>query len=350
MSKPRLRQTRAKNSDPTYSTRLPKEKQAERNRVAVKAYYRRNIDSIREKRRIAMADKKAAKQLRRRQWDPPKKAASSPTLTVHSDNRSDLSARTNASYVPPPWPVDRFKDIRDMSSDGSLNRRPRDPNPASEAEAAWGTTISHHSHTSAESAAATLLAPNNSQIRNVQTLDGHISPEHIPLPVIESDIVDEAGDSLVGLDILRGSQRGVGIGPQAIVSNPGRSREFTWNKGGGQYLIPGSLPPGSAPLTLMQQIHLERTGCVGQLSRVQVEQISVFRNNSGPLTRPSIDDEKLWMPERTRIWDSFGPGVGMLDEGQRLTTLQTKSIHLWILGIEGAHRRFGGWDFAQRAP
>jgi hypothetical protein len=104
------------------------------------------------------------------------------------------------------------------------------------------------------------------------------------------------------------------------------------------------LPAGAAPLTLMQKINLERTGYVGRLSCVQAAQVLVSEINSGPLTQPTADDTISWTPVRKRIWEVFGPTVGMLDEGQRLSTMKLQVIHIWLLGVDGARRRFGGFN------
>ncbi|KAJ7210987.1 hypothetical protein C8J57DRAFT_1400314 [Mycena rebaudengoi] len=58
----------------TYTPGLSQAQLNENHRQSVHEYYVRHQDSIREKRRVQMAEKKRAKQLARRRWDPPKKA------------------------------------------------------------------------------------------------------------------------------------------------------------------------------------------------------------------------------------------------------------------------------------
>jgi hypothetical protein len=113
------------------------------------------------------------KQLRRRRWDPPKKAVGELLLDDKSDGDKtsatlSQAAQTESSYGRVP-PAIKFQDIRCLTSDESLNGIPRDPDPASEREAAAGTGASHYSQTSAEIAATNaLMALGHSSIHNLQ--------------------------------------------------------------------------------------------------------------------------------------------------------------------------------------
>ncbi|KAJ7245598.1 hypothetical protein C8J57DRAFT_760717 [Mycena rebaudengoi] len=302
MSKRPLRQPRRKNSDDTYSTRMPKEKQAERNRVAVRAYYERNQESIREKRRIGMAQKKAEKQLRHRRWDPPKKPVPDPAPTVQSDGGKSQGARAEANYSSWP-PVVAFQDIRCLSSDMSLNGIPRDLDPASEPDAAPGTIASRYSCTSAEIAATgVLLSLNRPEIGSLpNALDDRALSQRIAPPNVQSSAGNNADDTGFGrkearLDgnLFKGSQRPQP--PLLPAAKPERMTDFATELEGRKYLKPGRLPPGTAALSLMQEISLERTGCVGLLSRVQAGQVRVFEINSAPLTPPTTGHEEHMPP------------------------------------------------------
>ncbi|KAJ7262550.1 hypothetical protein C8J57DRAFT_1231914 [Mycena rebaudengoi] len=295
---------------------MPKEKQAERNRVAVRAYYERNQESIREKRRIGMAQKKAEKQLRRRRWDPPKKPVPDPAPTVQLDGGKNLD-------------------------------------PASEPDAAPGTIASRYSRTSAEIAATgVLLSLNRPEIGSLpNTLDDRALSQRIAPPNVQSGAGNNADDTGFGrkearLDsnLFKGSQRPQP--PLLPAAKPERMTDFATELEGRKYLKLGRLPPGTAALSLMQEISLERTGCVGLLSRVQAGQVRVSEINSAPLTPPTTDDTLSWTPERKRVWDRFGPNVGMLDEGGRLATMTLQSIHIWLLAIDSAHRKLGGFEEA----
>jgi hypothetical protein len=119
--------------------------------------------------------------LRRRRWDPPKKTVPDPPHGIQSDDGKSQPAQTESSDVRTP-PVVRFQDIRCLSSDESLNGIRRDPDPASEPEAAPGTIVSQYSRTSAEIAATgALLALNHSNIQNTpEFLDNHTLRKHVP--------------------------------------------------------------------------------------------------------------------------------------------------------------------------
>ncbi|KAJ7225150.1 hypothetical protein C8J57DRAFT_1252839 [Mycena rebaudengoi] len=285
MSKLHGRHSKANNYDSTFSPsppevhqvshlsqRAPKEEQAERHRVAVRTHYR-----------------KAEKQLRRRRWDPPKKTVPDPPHGIQSD-------------------------------DG------KNPDPASEPEAAPGTIVSQYSRTSAEIAATgALLALNHSNIQNTpEFLDNHTLRKHVPPLNAERHVTNNTEGSVLGVALMQGSQKdvvGAVVGLQITLPlplpapNPERMREITWSWDDRRHLKPGMLPAGAAPLTLMQKINLERTGYVGRLSCVQAAQVRVSEINSGPLTQPTADDTISWTPVRKRIWEVFGPTVGMLDEG-----------------------------------
>jgi hypothetical protein len=69
----------------------------------------------------------------------------------------------------------------------------------------------------------------------------------------------------------------------------------------GIHLEPGRLPPGAAPLSLRQEMELERTGFVGELSRVQAAQIRIFSLNSRDLPSPTEVEMERWVLQRVRL-------------------------------------------------
>ncbi|KAJ7242244.1 hypothetical protein C8J57DRAFT_1244122 [Mycena rebaudengoi] len=282
------------------SERAPKEEQAERHRVAVRTHYR-----------------KAEKQLEKAPMGPPKRQY--PTLLTAYSRTTAKVSQLKPNQV-------TFQDIRCLSSDESLNGIRRDPDPASEPEAAPGTIVSQYSRTSAEIAATgALLALNHSNIQNTpEFLDNHTLRKHVPPLNAERHVTNNTEESVLGVALMQGSQKdvvGAVVGLQITLPlplpapNPERMREITWSWDDRRHLKPGILPAGAAPLTLMQKINLERTGYVGRLSCVQAAQVRVSEINSGPLTQPTADDTISWTPVRKSIWEVFGPTVGMLDEG-----------------------------------
>ncbi|KAJ7276581.1 hypothetical protein C8J57DRAFT_1466087 [Mycena rebaudengoi] len=62
------------NHDETYRPRLNTEEKAANHRKASAKHYQRNISEIREKKRIAMAARRAAAKLLKRRWDPPRRS------------------------------------------------------------------------------------------------------------------------------------------------------------------------------------------------------------------------------------------------------------------------------------
>ncbi|KAJ7260166.1 hypothetical protein C8J57DRAFT_1514873 [Mycena rebaudengoi] len=70
----------------TYQPRLNATQQAISHRQASADYYRRNIVQEREKRRIQVAERRAAAKLKKRRWDPPKGAVVRQTTAHTSDH------------------------------------------------------------------------------------------------------------------------------------------------------------------------------------------------------------------------------------------------------------------------
>ncbi|KAJ7233084.1 hypothetical protein C8J57DRAFT_1382905 [Mycena rebaudengoi] len=74
MSKRKNSRKKLPDDHSTYQPRLNTEEQAANHRKASAGYYKRNITEIREKRRIQVAERRAAAKLRKRRWDPPKRS------------------------------------------------------------------------------------------------------------------------------------------------------------------------------------------------------------------------------------------------------------------------------------
>ncbi|KAJ6471702.1 hypothetical protein DFH09DRAFT_1476101 [Mycena vulgaris] len=76
MTKPKSKKKKPVDDDAPYSPTSERnpdpEAKAQRHRETERAYYRRHPE-VREKKRVQMAEKRAAIRARRRQWDPPKK-------------------------------------------------------------------------------------------------------------------------------------------------------------------------------------------------------------------------------------------------------------------------------------
>ncbi|KAJ7281291.1 hypothetical protein C8J57DRAFT_1219184 [Mycena rebaudengoi] len=257
------------------------EKKAASHRLAVHKHYIRNAASIREKRRLQMAEKVAAKKLKRRQWDPPKKQVVPPSLESDSHDEDEGPAR---SIV--------FHDYRaESSTSGDIGElRPR--SRASEGGAALGGSTSgtgdaSDSPTDKERpASGAMLSLANVEVENKSSHDS-IFEKALDLSSLGSmgcvypDTEVREREHNVRLQSLRAQHA---------------QAEF------GIHLEPGRLPSGTAPLSLRQEMELERTGFVGELSRVQAAQIRIFSLNSGDLQSPTEDEIERWVVRRIPLW------------------------------------------------
>ncbi|KAJ7261849.1 hypothetical protein C8J57DRAFT_459014 [Mycena rebaudengoi] len=130
MSKRKNNRKKLPDDHSTYQPRLNTEEQAANHRKASAGYYKRNIAEIREKRRIQVAERRAAAKLRKRRWDPPKrsKRAEDPistdphgsgleSLVVDELSRSEVftaPSSTRANLI-----TFSHLDMNEASSDGS---------------------------------------------------------------------------------------------------------------------------------------------------------------------------------------------------------------------------------------
>ncbi|KAJ6583428.1 hypothetical protein DFH09DRAFT_1308940 [Mycena vulgaris] len=131
---------------PTSERNPDPEAKAQRHRETERAYYRRHPE-VREKKRVQMAEKRAAIRARRRQWDPPKKIKPQlpPSLSPGPDEQ--LNSQVCGMTPPSPGlPASR----NDVASPGD--------NSAAEDVAKPQNAASVGSATSAERLAAMILA------------------------------------------------------------------------------------------------------------------------------------------------------------------------------------------------
>ncbi|KAJ7258027.1 hypothetical protein C8J57DRAFT_1516402 [Mycena rebaudengoi] len=228
-------------------------KKAENHRLAVRKHYMSNAASVRESVGYRWLRRRAAaKKLKRRQWDPPKKQAAPLSLDSVSHDDTEQPAR----------PI-IFHDYRAQSSRSGCSEDVR------EATGSRSPTAEEH------------LA----------------SRALLTLAHVEVDGENESsGDSIFekAMDLSSLGSTGVRVataGIQEVYPDTEiREREYNVRLQSlraqhaqaefGIHLEPGRLPPGTAPLSLHQEMELERTGFVGELSRIQAAQIRIFSLNS----------------------------------------------------------------------
>ncbi|KAJ7253589.1 hypothetical protein C8J57DRAFT_1237388 [Mycena rebaudengoi] len=277
----------------TYSPRLSQGQLDENHRQSVHEHYARNVDAIREKRRIQMAEKKRDKQLKRRRWDPPKKTKPS---TEPELNSNPSSSRTSV----------RFHDVRAPST--LFDWEPRAPHATSEAGASPGTSVSRTSKELAAMSALVALA--QPPIVSDKPASASTSTADSVLQMAK-DLSDLDRHSAAGNEFCAAGT--VAQHDGAPSRRPGASSP-TWNEyGAAEHEAPSSRPPrgavgdrgphqqvasGRAKFSLMQQIHLECAGYMGPLSRVHAARIRVAELNSSALTMPTEEDRARWNARR----------------------------------------------------
>ncbi|KAJ7248049.1 hypothetical protein C8J57DRAFT_1240557 [Mycena rebaudengoi] len=289
----------------TYSPRLSQAQLLENHRQSVRKHYVRygsllngqtcaneqrywrNADTIREKRRIQMAEKKYTsnsrlytsrlttifsrreKQLKRRRWDPAKKT------TPHALPESEPP--TTAQLKPTGSTVEKLEHARFNVK--AISDRSREPD-------------THISNASASPRTAESRSPEElAAIRGLVLLGqpAVVDNEATFLSTQDSVVRTTINRSFHGNSASRvpeghseGSFLPVDTGILAPDENHGR----------------GPLHPLS--LTLMPELQMEHTIYAGALSRVQAAQLAVAKLNSGALTAPTEDDRASWNVRRIR--------------------------------------------------
>ncbi|KAJ7280889.1 hypothetical protein C8J57DRAFT_1564198 [Mycena rebaudengoi] len=283
---------RRKKDDETYSPMMSEAKKAANHRKAVRDHYAN-----------------AARKLKRRQWDPPKKSAGTPataeTVNVHS-SMAEL-------------PV--FLDHRAASISAYCDDI--DHVPASEAGAAPSTVVALA--TSADAGPKVLTSAELVATQALLTLAHVTEMDNDPLG--NSIFKNAMHASLTERRPVVSESPSMDIGAPQLLLNV--HAEF------GVYPKPGRLPYGTAPLSLRQEMHLERTGFVGALSRVQAAQIRVFSLNSGNWTLPTDEEIAEWR----KLPIALSKRVEEPDYGQYLSPKCRQFILPWTLGVYRAIRR-----------
>ncbi|KAJ7256751.1 hypothetical protein C8J57DRAFT_1650142 [Mycena rebaudengoi] len=239
-----------------------------------------NAASVREKRRLQMAEKGGEK-LKRRQWDPPKKQAAPLSLDSVSHDDAEQPVRPTI-----------FHDYRAQSSRSGCSEDVGVLSPASEGGAALGSS--------------TCGAGEATSSRSPTSKEHLASRALLTLAHVEVEGENESsGDSIFekAVDLSSLGSTGVHVTTAGIqeVYPDTEIREREYNAEFGIHLEPGRLPPGTAPLSLRQEMELERTGFVGELSRVQAAQIRIFSLNSRDLQLPTEDEMERGVSQRVPL-------------------------------------------------
>ncbi|KAJ6538209.1 hypothetical protein DFH09DRAFT_1324075 [Mycena vulgaris] len=152
MTKPKSKKKKPVDDDAPYSPTLERnpdpEAKAQRHRETERAYYRRHPE-IREKKRVQMAEKRAAIRARRRQWDPPKKIKPQLPPSFSPGPDEQLNSQVCGMTLPSPGLPVRSASRNNVASPGD--------NSATEDVARPQDAASVGSATSAERLAAMIL-------------------------------------------------------------------------------------------------------------------------------------------------------------------------------------------------
>ncbi|KAJ7459012.1 hypothetical protein FB451DRAFT_1507231 [Mycena latifolia] len=223
---------------------------------------------IREKKRLQMAEKRAAIRARRRQWDPPKKTPVEVQLRTeqfHNLLEAD-TCRSPARSTTAPTTAEQLE-VRQTS--GRNDERPS----GSPAFA-----------TSAERLATIVLA--GMARARAAAVDSRDDTSLLSLATQPSPVRD-GEDSILALAMQLSS-----TGPSSARSQALPLQEIP--DVGGSIRV---LPPGVSPLTTMQSLHLQASGTIGPLTPVQRAQVAVAELNSGDLLGPTPAEANLWADE-----------------------------------------------------
>ncbi|KAJ7067681.1 hypothetical protein B0H15DRAFT_958207 [Mycena belliarum] len=202
----------------------------ERRRAADRARYQKNTD-CRDRRRVLLAEQKAAARARRRQWDPPKKNATNMNL---------LSAAN----------VTNLEDRPDFDRLGLLPPN-SDPNHYASVQSAEAQSVP--SLTPAEKLATMVLA-GMAQAR-VAAVEHHCWSTSVADTNVAPPDYTSKNSALTRLQ---------------------------------------ELPPGAAPLNAKQSLNLLLCGAIGPLTEVQRAQVLLADLNSGPLLGPTPAEANRW--------------------------------------------------------
>ncbi|KAJ7242211.1 hypothetical protein C8J57DRAFT_1477461, partial [Mycena rebaudengoi] len=258
-----------------YNPKLSKTQLEYNHRHSVHEYYVRNLTRIREKRRIQMAEKKAEKQRRRRQWDPPKK--SKPPIESYPSNGD---AHSSADLL----------DLCTPSIGGSRHADPGDADTTSGVDAAPNTVASPTSEELAVSNALIALAqPDFLGNKSKPTLSLNGNSDSVLAMALLLD-----GNSANDADEVRELERNAIHEPHILadVQNTlAHPREDCVEHKTLGPIEDTPLSSGIASVS-MHEVNLERSGCVGE--RVQASQIRIAELNSAALTAPTASERASW--------------------------------------------------------
>ncbi|KAJ7234264.1 hypothetical protein C8J57DRAFT_1249406 [Mycena rebaudengoi] len=226
-----------------------------------------NTASVREKRRLQMAEKAAAKKLKRRQWDPPKKQAA--PLSLDSVNHDDAEG--------PAQPI-VFRDYHAQSSSSGWNEDVSVLSPASERGAALGS-----SSTSGAGDATGSPSP---------TAEEHLA-SHALLTLADVEVEGEnesSNDSIFDKAMDLSS-----LGSRVLVSQLRAFERYTPT----QKFVNGSTTYSASVAAPRDGVGANRV--CGRAVTVQAAQIRIFSLNSRDLPSATEVEMERWVLQRFRL-------------------------------------------------
>ncbi|KAJ7157915.1 hypothetical protein C8R43DRAFT_1125057 [Mycena crocata] len=281
-NKPRKKRKKPSNDSKTFKLGLDDDEKAKRHCKAQSQYYARNAEA-RARRREQAASRKLASKLKKRRWDPPKKASTPPATNTDAPVRTGptTASETSGEHVD-------FKDPRAESCYGTASY----PIP-SEATSEMNTVGSAASPTSNELLASHALAELAAaspalagDFNEVPCVSMHRGPQFEPadFEVNENAIDDWRAGSDASIlrkaDML--SSHSSDIDPYLRTLKDGFS-----------------IPPA--------ELSMRITGDIGALSLVQSAQIRVAMRNSGVLTVATPEEAEKWVFRRRTVSEQWSP-------------------------------------------
>ncbi|KAJ7441889.1 hypothetical protein FB451DRAFT_1387465 [Mycena latifolia] len=332
------------------SSRVSAEEKVEKRRKADRERYKRYLANsfhiaklrrrrgtfrnpeIREKKRIQMANKRAAIRAKRRLRDPPKKTQTKAQLdTDEVDDSLEESDRALST-------------LTSEKVAGGFDEQLDIPGWVSPTVSApiiqGGASISGlaHSATSAEHLVTMVLAGMaQARLAAVDRQDDSVSVPVLGMhltPLSASGLNKDAdGDSVLHLAMQLTSTRS-SVAQASIVADAAPAVHAP-----SQNSAHDVLPPGASPLTATQSLNLLVSGTIGPLTTVQRAQVAVAELNSGYLSGPTPAEANLWADENDR---DFPPELKTMSREHWL------EVNRWETQVGASHDE--AWDEeAQRA-
>ncbi|KAJ7108374.1 hypothetical protein C8R43DRAFT_1140035 [Mycena crocata] len=279
----------------TFRPGLEDDERLRRHRKAQSEYYARNANARRQRLELA-AKKKAMDKQQKRRWDPPTDAKEhQSTVTVAEPKSPDVQM---ASASPTSTASERFtfKDPRAKTDSGMAE----EPTPADSSDLN-AAVASAASPTSEELVASRALAQLAEGVAS-SVLRGNASDSNKFHEVqVNENAIDDWRAGSVDSILEKAKQR-------SSVKSDAEAHKHTpippvVRAEDALAVRRGELPPGISPLTRVQEAHLQITGDIGWLTRVQLAQLEVAKLNSGVLVAPTPEHVAKWRSPATIVTD-----------------------------------------------